>query len=269
MHRGRLSYPERGPRSSELAIVVIEATRTFLFADLRDYTGFVERQGDQAAATLVATFRKVVRQRVRESAGAEIKVEGDAVFVAFPSARLAIACGAVILKDAAAQTAAQPEIPLHVGIGVHAGEPVPQDGDFSGSAVNVAARIGSPAAAGPLLISDVVRGVVRSGAAFPLRDRGSVSLKGLSEPVHLYEVVWSKDAQADTAAPPQGAPLPIPKLPHFAPGASPIIGRTRQLEELGARIARLREGRGGTILVAGDAGIGKSRLFREALFPGH
>src|SRR2546426_8209001 len=245
-----------------------EATRTFLFADLRDYTGFVERHGDQAAATLVATYRKLVRQRVRESAGAEIKVEGDAVFVAFPSARLAIACGAAILEDAAAQTAAQPEIPLHVGIGVHAGEPVPQDGDFIGSAVNVAARIGSAADIGQLLISDVVRGLVRTGAAFPLRDRGSVSLKGLSEPIHLYEVVWSGDAQADIAAPAQGASLPLPKLPPIAPGATPLVGRARQLDALRARIAELREGRGGTVLIAGDAGIGKSRLLREALFGG-
>src|SRR2546430_4301750 len=150
-----------------------------MFADLRDYTGFVERNGDQAAATLVATYRRLVRQRVRESAGAEIKVEGDAVFVAFPSARLAIACGAAILKDAAAQTEAQPEIPVHVGIGVHAGEPVPQEGDFIGSAVNVAARIGSAAATGQLLISDVVRGLVRTGGAVPLPRRRSRSLKGL------------------------------------------------------------------------------------------
>src|SRR2546428_2051744 len=268
MHRGRLSYPERGPRSSELAIVVTEATRTFLFADLRDYTGFVERNGDQAAATLVAAYRKLVRERVRESAGAEIKVEGDAVVGRLPSARLAIACGAAILKDAAAQTEAQPEIPIHVGIGVHAGEPVAQDGDFIGSAVNVAARIGSAAGSGQLLISDVVRGLVRTGAAFPVRDRGSVSLKVLSEPIHLYEVVWSGDAEADMAAPVQGASLPIPKLPPIAPGATPIVGRARQLDALRARIAELREGRGGTVLIAGDAGIGKSRLLREALFGG-
>ncbi|TMB81750.1 MAG: adenylate/guanylate cyclase domain-containing protein, partial [Chloroflexi bacterium] len=231
---------------------IAEATRTFLFADLRDYTGFVERQGDQAAAILVGTYRKLVRQRVRESTGAEIKAEGDAMFVAFPSARLAIACGAAILKDAAEQTAAQPDLPIHVGIGVHAGEPVPQEGDFIGSAVNVAARIGSAAATGQLLISDVVRGLVRTGGAFPLRDRGSVSLKGLSEPVHLYEVVWSKDAQADLAVPAELTSLPFPRLPQVAPSESPLVGRARQVDDLRARIAGLREGRGGTIMVAGD-----------------
>src|SRR5712664_3902248 len=72
---------------------VTEGTRTFLFADLRDYTGFVERHGDRAAAALVAAYRKVIRQRVQETSGAEIKVEGDAMFVVFQSARQAIACG--------------------------------------------------------------------------------------------------------------------------------------------------------------------------------
>ena len=143
---------------------VTEGTRTFLFADLRDYTGFVERHGDRAAAALVAAYRKLIRQRVEQSNGAEIKVEGDAMFVVFPSARLAISCGAAILQDAAAQSVAQPDLPLRVGVGVHAGEPVAQEGDYIGAAVNVAARIGAAAAAGQLLISDIVRGLVRTGA---------------------------------------------------------------------------------------------------------
>src|SRR2546430_15123353 len=57
----------------------------------------------------------------------------------------------------------------------------------------------------------------------------------------------------------------MPKPPHLLSGGTPTVGRARQLEELRARIARLREGRGGTLLIAGDAGIGKSRLLREAL----
>src|SRR5205823_3872141 len=81
-------------------------------------------------------------------------------------------------------------------------------------------------------------------------DRGSVSLKGLSEPVHLYEVVWSGDAQADLAVPAHVASLPLPRLPQVAPSASPLVGRARQVEDLRARIAALRDGRGGTLLVA-------------------
>jgi len=242
-----------------------EGTRSFLFADLRDYTGFVERRGDQAAAALVAAYRKLIRQRVQESAGAEIKVEGDAIFVAFPSARQAIACGAAILKDATAHTNAHADLPLRIGIGVHAGEPVPQDGDYIGAAVNVAARIGGAASAGQLLISDVVRSLVRTGLPFPLQDRGPVMLKGLSEPIHLYEVGWGGEPQAGSQTLMEGTLLPAPQPPHFAVSASPHVGRAPELELLRNRLAALTERAGATVLIAGDAGIGKSRLLREAI----
>ena len=89
---------------------------------------------------------------------------------------------------------------MRVGIGIHAGEPVSQEGDFIGSAVNVAARIGAAAGAGQLLVTDVVRGLVRTDAPFPLQDRGPVLLKGLSEPIHLYEVAWGGQPNGDSPA---------------------------------------------------------------------
>jgi len=245
---------------------VTEGTRTFLFADLRDYTAFVERQGDEAAAALVAAYRKLIRQRVQESSGAEIKVEGDAMFVVFRSARQAIACGAAILRDAAAHTQDDPDLPMRVGIGLHAGEPVAQEGDFIGAAVNVAARIGAAAGAGQLLISEVVRGLVRTGSPFPMRDRGPVTLKGLSEAIRLYEVAWSDVAPTDSAALAEGSLIPFPQSPHFALPASQLVGRDQQLEVLRSRAAALTGGAGSTVLLAGDAGIGKSRLLREAFF---
>ncbi|HKV31810.1 MAG TPA: AAA family ATPase [Candidatus Dormibacteraeota bacterium] len=245
---------------------VTEGTRTFLFADLRDYTGFVERHGDRKAADLVAAYRKLIRERVHETRGAEIKVEGDAMFVVFPSARQAIACAAAILSDAAVRTHAEPDLPMRVGIGLHAGEPVAQEGDFIGAAVNVAARIAAAAGAGQLLISELVRALVRTGAPFPMRDRGPVTLKGLSEPIRLYEVVWSDVPPTDSAELLEGSVIPYPQPPHFAAPGSRLVGRNDELGLLQSRGAALTGGSGGTLLLAGDAGIGKSRLLREAFF---
>jgi hypothetical protein len=96
-------------------------TRGFLFSDLRDYTAFIERNGDAAAAQLLETYRRLVRDVVRRFGGAEIKTEGDSFYVVFPSASDAVRCGVAIVDAAAVASANAPERPIHVGIGVHAG----------------------------------------------------------------------------------------------------------------------------------------------------
>jgi class 3 adenylate cyclase len=75
-------------------------TNGFLFADLRDYTRYVEAHGDQAAAVLLEAYRALVRSSVAEFGGAEIKTEGDSFYVVFPSASSAVQCGLAILVAA-------------------------------------------------------------------------------------------------------------------------------------------------------------------------
>jgi class 3 adenylate cyclase len=48
-----------GGRTAACQTSHVLATRTFLFADLREYTTFVERHGDTAAATLIADYRRI------------------------------------------------------------------------------------------------------------------------------------------------------------------------------------------------------------------
>ena len=162
-------------------------TRSFLFADLRDFTDFVERQGDAAASELIRVYRILVRAQIARTGGGEVKTEGDSFYVVFDSARQALACG-VGIQRAAASTST-PDRPIRVGIGLHAGEPVPHDGQFVGSAVNVAARLAQSAAAGELLCSDVVRGLLRTSDVPPMRER-AVTMKGISDPPRAYEVIW-------------------------------------------------------------------------------
>src|SRR5476649_2477426 len=50
----------------------------FLFADLREYSRFVEKHGDHAAAELLTSYRALVRQAVAQHAGAEIRTEATA-----------------------------------------------------------------------------------------------------------------------------------------------------------------------------------------------
>src|SRR3970040_422581 len=135
--------------------VASSRTNGFLFADLRDYTRYVESHGDRAAAALLDAYRSLVRAAVAEQGGAEIKTEGDSFYVVFPSPSSAVQCGLAILASAAESRAAH-GAPVAVGIGVHAGETVETPEGYVGSAVNVAARVCSEARAGELLVTDTV-----------------------------------------------------------------------------------------------------------------
>ena len=78
------------------------AMKSFLFADLRGYTDFVEAHGDHAAAALLDGYRGLVRAAVAEQQGAEVKTEGDSFYVVFESASAAVRCGLRIVAGAAA-----------------------------------------------------------------------------------------------------------------------------------------------------------------------
>src|SRR5437763_5632036 len=222
--------PERETRRKRVAQIA-EATRTFFFADLRGYTGFVERSGDRAAAELLKAYRSIVRSQVASSGGAEIKTEGDGFYIVFTSARQAIACGVAILKAAAPHNQQDPSMPIRVGIGIHAGEPISQEGQFVGSAVNMAARIGAIAEEGELLVSDIVRGLVRTGSPFPLVDRGEVVLKGIAEPVRVFAISWSPPAES-SAADPQALTRVAPSLSRQERHRTVLVGRGAELQRI-------------------------------------
>jgi class 3 adenylate cyclase len=162
-------------------------THGFLFADLRDYTGYVEAHGDRAGAALLERYRALVREAVAAARGAEIKTEGDSFYVVFGSVSAAVRCGLAII-EAAAATAADPD-PIRVGVGVHAGETVETAGGFVGSAVNIASRLCAQARAGELVVSETVRGLTRTQVEVDFQPLGSRHLKGVEEPVACYRVV--------------------------------------------------------------------------------
>lgn len=165
------------------------ATKTFLFADLRDYTSFVEKQGDAAASEMIAEYRTLVRAQIRSADGTEIKTEGDSFFVVFDSARRAVDCAVAIVRGAEAHARQRPDRPIRVGIGVHAGEPVRQGGDYVGSAVNVAARLAQNARANEVLVTDVVRGLLRTSGLPPMTVRENVVLKGIEDPPRIFALM--------------------------------------------------------------------------------
>ena len=174
----------------------VEATRTFLFADLRDYTQFIERHGDAAATSLIADYRRIVRAAMARTVGGEVKTEGDSFYLVFAAARQAITCGMNVLREAERHSLDHPDRPMRVGVGIHAGEPVPHEGQYVGATVVVAARLCQVADAGELLISDTVRALLRTSGLPPLEERIGLTLKGIADVPRIFAVDWQNAAGA-------------------------------------------------------------------------
>ncbi len=161
-------------------------TNGFLFCDLRGYTAFVEARGDAAAAELLATYRSLVRSAIADHAGAEIKTEGDSVYVVFPAASAAVEAGLEIVVAAAEATTR--EAPIRVGVGIHAGETVATTEGLVGGAVNIAARVCAKAQAGEVLVTDTVRALTRTFLPYTYTSLGTQQLKGIAGGIPLYRV---------------------------------------------------------------------------------
>ncbi len=76
-----------------------------------------------------------------------------------------------------------------VRVGLNAGEPIAEEEDLFGTAVNLAARIAAKAEGGEILAANVVRELT-AGKDFLLAGRGDTALRGFEDPVRLYEVRW-------------------------------------------------------------------------------
>src|SRR6188508_1114032 len=160
-------------------------TRGFLFADLRGYSAFTERHGDQSAAELLGRYRALVRHEISAFHGAEIRTEGDSFYVVFDSVSEAVQAGLAVRDAAAASTDPHP---VDVGIGIHAGEVTDGEQGIVSSAVNVAARVCAAAGPGEVLVTDTVRSLTRTFLSVRFTRRGRRSLKGIREPINLYRV---------------------------------------------------------------------------------
>lgn len=166
-------------------------TLTFLFSDLRGFTALVEREGDAAAARHVAEYGALVREAIARARGAEIETEGYSFFVTFPTAGEALRCAIAVQRRARQATTGHPERPIEVGIGLHAGEPETDGKQLIGASVNLAARLCAQAGTGEILVSEVVRGLVRTSMIAPLQERTGLVLKGIDDPPRVYAVDWS------------------------------------------------------------------------------
>jgi len=166
-------------------------TRTILFTDIVGHTEMMWRLGDAKGREVLREHERITRDLLKQHGGAEVKTMGDGFMASFGSVTSAMECAIALQRAFAAHTDSMPE-PLHVRVGLNAGEPIEEDGDLFGATVILASRIAAKASAGEILVPDTVRGLL-SGKGFVFGDRGEFVPKGFDEGVRLWDVRWQEN----------------------------------------------------------------------------
>ncbi len=235
---------------------------TFLFTDLVGSTRTLSRLGDDAAEALRQTHFSLLRSAMKKSDAEEVKNLGDGLMLAFTSPLDAIGAAVRMQKAIAEHNADATDDPIAVRIGIHAGEPVREDGDYFGTPVVIAKRLCDAAKGGQILAGELVASLVGTRGGHRFGAVGPMELKGLSKPVPVVEVAWGDTAPILVTATRSGARRP--RRP-AAPRGPELVGRAEELSLLDDEYAAAGTGEFHCVLLSGDPGVGKTRLAAELL----
>lgn len=152
------------------------------FADLTGYTTLTEEAGDEVAADVALSLASLVSEIASDHGGEVVKMLGDGVHFHFVDPSEAVAAS----LDLVGKVRPGGLPPAHIG--VNAGPMIFDEGDYFGRTVNVAARIASQAGPDQVFVgAPVVEVVTPNGFRFV--DAGTFALKGIAEPVPIFEAV--------------------------------------------------------------------------------
>jgi class 3 adenylate cyclase/tetratricopeptide (TPR) repeat protein len=242
-------------------------TVTALFADIKGSMELMEDLDPEDARAIVDPALKLMMDAVHRYGGFVVQSTGDGIFALF---------GAPVAHEDHPQRAlysalrmheamrlygerlrAEKGLNLQLRIGVNIGEVVvrtiqtgTEHTEYSsiGHSTSLAARLQTLATPGSTVISGNMRGLVEG--YFQLKGLGPTRIKGVSEPVELFEVTGL-------------GPLRTRLQRAVGRGLTKFVGREREIEAMRHAAALAKEGRGQLVAVIAEPGVGKSRLFYE------
>lgn len=231
-----------------------------LFADVVGFTDAAESLGPERAYFIVTGAMRILDEIARRHGGAVDKFMSDSLLAMFgfpaplADAASAAAAAAVEMREEFRKYNVSLDVPLRLVIGVNTGAMVAGDvrgqvaREFNilGDAVNVAARLKAKAPYGHIYVGPDTE--AESRERFEYHPLGTVALKGKAIEVPIFDLIGPRARPARAAG----------------VADVPLVGRTAELARLGAHLTNLAGGKGGTVLVVGAPGIGKSRLLAEA-----
>lgn len=163
--------------------------RAIMFTDIEGSTQMISELGDERSMELLRVHNALTREALRTHSGREVKHTGDGFMASFTSAVDAVECAIAIQKLIIKHGEENPDEVMDLRIGISAGEPVRNDNQLYGAAVNLAARLCGHARPGSILVAQVVRDLL-VGKGISFTGQGEFEAKGFEDPVPMIEVTW-------------------------------------------------------------------------------
>jgi class 3 adenylate cyclase/predicted ATPase len=231
---------------------------TVMFSDLVGSTALSTRMDPEDLREVISAYQKCVAETVRRCGGFVAKYMGDGVLIYFgypqaheDDAERAVRAG---LELIAAVTALKSPVPLQTRVGIATGLVVvgdligsgeAQERGIVGETPNLAARLQGIAEPNMVIIAESSRRLL--GNLFELQDLGVRDLKGIAGPTRAWAALRGTTVESRFDA-------------MHATGLTALVGRDEETELLLRRWSKAKSGEGQVVLLAGEAGIGKSRL---------
>jgi class 3 adenylate cyclase/tetratricopeptide (TPR) repeat protein len=242
-------------------------TVTALFADIKGSVELMQDLDPEEAQAIIDPALKLMIDAVRHYEGFVVQSTGDGILALFgaPSAhedhpQRALHAALRMQEDLrrySTKLVAKGGIPIQCRVGVNTGEVVVRpivtgEGHTEytpiGHTTNLASRMQAVAPVGSIATAEATRKLCEG--YFTFKALGPTRVRGLSEPVNVYEVAGL-------------GPIRTKLQRATARGLTKFVGREREMEALKHAAERARAGRGQIVAVMADPGVGKSRLFYE------
>jgi class 3 adenylate cyclase/tetratricopeptide (TPR) repeat protein len=238
---------------------------TVLFADVAGFTALAEQLDPEDVHEIIDRCFELITAEVHRFEGTINQYTGDGVMALFgaplaheDSPRRAAHAALGIqrsLRELSRELQARRGFGVQMRIGINTGlvvvgrigDDLRMDYTAVGDTTNLAARLQSIARPGSVLVSEATHKLL--AGFFETLDLGPVEVKGHA-PVRAFEVLRSRGRRAGLEA-------------SVDRNLTPLVGRGRELGALRELFAKVQAGHGQVVLVAGEAGIGKSRLLLE------
>ncbi len=242
-------------------------TITVLFADMAGSTALIHDLDPEEARRLIDPVVDLMMDAVHHYEGYVAKSLGDGILALFgapiahedhPKRAL---YAALHMQEAMRRHSNRIRldqgIPLQIRVGIHTGEVVVRsirtddlrtDYDPIGHTIHIASRMESIATPSSILVSEATCRLTQG--YFDFKALGATHLKGIPEPVAVYEVLGLGALRTR---------LQVAERR----GLARFVGRHAELEQLHGALERAKAGDGQIVGVVGEAGVGKSRLFHE------